>query len=277
MWLWARGCFAEHAEPCMAARTVQPNTAQAWCSLSGFLRHVQTGWLTPTHRNLIRLSARPPGEGRDMRMGACSSPPTSQSTWHKKCWYCPEALSSYCSVLDMWNRFHMNSKSVWILWGHFCGWFSSITQCHCYWLCCFFLVGFLQMVILVLSHGASDFMVCLFCDSQLFDLWDLFVLFLQVLIWCQKTLCFQRLTVLMFNSQKYWLAIGRRVCLLRLAMLLKNNSICFMPKSPCVPFQTTFMLAAAKPNTLEMKKGVCQMFSHIFSNPLAVFALKFFT
>lgn len=38
------------------------------------------------------------------------------------------------------------------------------------------------MVILVLSRGASGFIVCLLCDSRLFDLWDLFVLFLQVLI-----------------------------------------------------------------------------------------------
>ena len=46
----------------MAARTVQPNAAQTWCSLRGFLRHVQTDCLTPTCRHLSRLAARPPGE-----------------------------------------------------------------------------------------------------------------------------------------------------------------------------------------------------------------------
>lgn len=132
-------------------------------------------------------------------------------------------------------------------------------------LCLFFLYYTVSLLLTVffsgwISSGGNSCATswCLwfhgvFCDSWLFDLWDLFVLFLQVLIWCQKTLCFQRLTVLMFNSQKYWFAIGRRVCLPQLAVLLKNNSICFMPNSPCVPFQNTFVLTAAKPTTLKME------------------------
>lgn len=74
--------------------------------------------------------------GIDIRLGG--SPPTSQSTWYEQCWHCLEVLSGYCSVLEMWNRIYMNSQSVWILRGHFCDCFSSITQCRCYWLCCLF-------------------------------------------------------------------------------------------------------------------------------------------
>lgn len=45
----------------------------------------------------------------------------------------------------------------------------------------------------------------------------------------------------MVKSQKYCFALGRRVCLLQPAVLLKNNFSCFMPKSSCVRFQNPFM------------------------------------
>lgn len=155
-----------------------------WVAFCGTSR--QVGWHLPADISADLLQD-PHVKRRDMRLGGCCSPPTAQSTCYEQFWHCLEALCGYCSVLEMWNRIYMNSPSAWILQGRFCGCFSSITQCHCYWLCCLFLVGFLQEVILVPSHdGASGFMVCLLCDSQLFDLWDLFFLFLQVLIWCQK-------------------------------------------------------------------------------------------
>lgn len=126
----------------------------------------------------------------------------------------------------------------------------------------FLLIGFLLMVILGLSLGASRFMVNLWCDSWLLRFICPYSMGFNLM---SKT-CSQRLTVPMFNSQKYRFAIGRSMCFLQLAVLLKINPVCFMPKSPWVPFRTTFMLTAAKPTTLKIKQCVCQTFSSILSN-----------